>query len=142
MTIVRRFFDTLKHHDSGAAADVLASDVVTHFSGLPAPVHGVDAWKQLFGSYASAFPDMQITIADEIADGDKAVVRYSWTATHQAAFMGIPATGQRVSNLIGVGIYRIAGDKIAEAWIVEDTVGLLLQLGVIPTPGYAAMSKS
>jgi steroid delta-isomerase-like uncharacterized protein len=142
MTILRRFFDALKHHDSRAAADLMASDVVTHFSGLPAPVHGIHAWRQLFGSYAAAFADVQITVADEIADGDKAVVRYSWTATHQAAFMGIPATGKRVSNLVGVGVYRIADGKIAEEWIVEDTVGLLLQLGVIPTPVQLAMSTS
>jgi hypothetical protein len=49
-----------------------------------------------------------------------------------------------VSNLVGVGVgvYRIADGKIAEEWIVEDTVGLLLQLGVIPTPVQLAMSTS
>ena len=140
--IVRRFFDALQRHDPSAAAAVMSRDVVAHFAGLPAAVQGLEAWQQLFGSYAAAFPDMQITIADELADNDKVVVRYYWSATHEADLMGIPATHRRVSELAGLGVYRIADGLIAEEWVVEDTLGLLQQIGAVPAPGQPASATA
>jgi predicted ester cyclase len=47
---------------------------------------------------------------------------------------GLPPTGKEVA-IIGVTIIRLADDKIAEVWDYVDLLGLLQQLGAIPTGG-------
>ena len=81
----------------------------------------------------AAFPDIHYTLEDVIAEGDRVVVRFTVTATHQGVFAGIPATGKAVS-MAGIIIHRIQDGKIIEDWVVRDTLGLLQQLGVIPAP--------
>jgi steroid delta-isomerase-like uncharacterized protein len=90
-----------------------------------------EQWKQLRGSLYTAFPDLKWTIEDIIAESDKVVVRFRATGTQKGAFLGIPPT-EKVINIAGVAIYRIAGDKITEDWAFMDTLGLMRQLGVIP----------
>jgi steroid delta-isomerase-like uncharacterized protein len=133
--IVHRFLDALTRRDPADAAGFLTPDIIAHFAGLPEAVQGRDAWRQLFGAYVAAFPDMEIVVHDEIAEGDIAMARWTWRGTHQAPFMGMPATGTSVSGISGLGAYRIADGNIAEEWVVEDTLGLLQQLGAVPAPG-------
>jgi len=105
-------------------------------------VRGLAAWQQLFGAYVVAFPNMQITLANIIAEGMMAVVRYAWSATHQGSFMGLPATHKPVSEVAGIGVCRIVNGQIAEEWIVEDTLDLLQQLGAVPTPRAGAAATT
>jgi steroid delta-isomerase-like uncharacterized protein len=80
----------------------------------------------------AAFPDIHYTLEDLIAEGDRVVVRFTVTGTHQGVFAGIPATGKQV-RMSGIIIHRIQDGKIIEDWVVRDTLGLMQQLGVIPT---------
>ena len=49
--------------------------------------------------------------------------------------MGISATGNRVT-VAGIDISRISSEgKIAESWSNYDVMGMMQQLGVIPSPG-------
>ncbi|MBK6712738.1 MAG: ester cyclase [Chloroflexi bacterium] len=69
-----------------------------------------------------------------VAEGDKVVVRFTVTGTHQGFFAGIPATGKQVA-MQGIIIHRLHNGKIIEDWVVRDTLGLMQQLGMIPVPG-------
>jgi predicted ester cyclase len=60
-------------------------------------------------------------------------VRFTLRGTHGGELMGVPSTGKPIS-VGGIDINRIAGGKIAERWAVLDRMGLMQQLGVIPTP--------
>jgi predicted ester cyclase len=80
-------------------------------------------------TYLSAFPDVNYTIDDILAEGDKTVIRCTIRATHKGTFMGIPATGKRIV-VKGVEIDRIAGGKIVEAWVFDDSHRMMTQLGV------------
>ena len=82
----------------------------------------------------SAFPDMQATIEDMIAEGDKVAVRYTGTGTHKGELMGIPATGKQIA-VTGIEIIRIAGGKMVERWEAFDNLSFMQQLGVIPPMG-------
>ena len=84
--------------------------------------------------FRSAFPDFKVTIDDMIAEGDKVVVRGTWSGTHKGEFMGIPATGKSVSFGV-IDTVRIAGGKMVEHWGLMDNFRLMQQLGVIPAPG-------
>lgn len=81
-----------------------------------------------------AFPKYAINPEDVIAEADKVVVRGTVRATHKGDLMGIPPTGVEVTVPLII-IYRIADGKIAQHWMNADMLGLMQQLGVIPTPG-------
>jgi predicted ester cyclase len=78
-----------------------------------------------------AIPDLNYTLEDMVAEGDKVVARYTARFTHKGTYMGIPATGKQVAAK-GVEIYRLAGGKIVESWDFPDTLGMMTQLGAIP----------
>jgi len=137
--LVRRFLSTvIASQDLAAADDVLSPDYTVHMVGLPEPVAGRAAWKALIGSYFAAFPDLRVELDDEIAAGDRVVIRYTWTGTHRGPFAGVAATGQPV-RVAGQSIFRVADDRVAEEWHQDDTLGLLQQLGVVPQPTAAAV---
>jgi C-1 hydroxylase len=86
--------------------------------------------RQNFASLFTAFPDFHRTKEDTVAEGDKVVARYTATGTHQGEYMGVPATGKKVS-FSWITIYRIADGKVAEEWLLFDQLGLLQQLGAV-----------
>jgi steroid delta-isomerase-like uncharacterized protein len=132
--IARRHVEASDRGDHAAAFAVVAPDAVWHgFPGMPATV---DAWKQAHAMFFGAFPDMRITIDDELAEGDKVVTRWTARGTHTGELMGIPPTGKRVT-FSAIAVDRIAGGEILEHWIEIDRLGLMQQLGAIPAPGQA-----
>ena len=112
---------------------LVATDFVGHFAGQP-PIHGLEVYRQFGSQYFSAFPDLRITPEDLVAEGDKVTMRYDWRGTHKGELMGIPATGKQVTTS-GISILRVANGKIAEQWDSFDNLGMLQQIGVIPTMG-------
>ena len=133
--LVRQLVEELFNRGNMSRADeLLAPDFVEREElppGIPRDREGV---KQLTTMLRSAFPDFKATIDDIIAEGDKVVVRSTWSGTHKGEFMGIPPTGKRVS--FGVfDIVRIAGGKVVEHWGQMDNMRMMQQLGVIPVPG-------
>ena len=98
--------------------------------GIPRDREGV---KQLTTILRNAFPDFKATIDDVIAEDDKVVIRQTWSGSHKGEFMGIPATGRRVSFGV-IDIIRIADGKFVEHWGQMDSMSLMQQLGVIPAP--------
>jgi steroid delta-isomerase-like uncharacterized protein len=113
--------------------ELLAPDFVEHEElppGVPRDREGVTL---LMTMLRSAFPDFKATIDDMIAEGDKVVVRMTWTGTQQGEFMGMPPSGKPMS--IGViDIFRMEKDKLVEHWGLSDTMSMMEQLGAMPAP--------
>ena len=82
----------------------------------------------------TAFPDAHFAIEDLLAEGDKVVLRATVSGTHEGALHGVPPTQKKI-QFSAMRIYRIADGKIVQTHVIADTLGLLQQLGVIPTPG-------
>jgi len=129
--IVRRYFDQVlnnKRHD--LAEEFLADNIELHGSGL-AP--GLDVVKQWLTMFAAAFPDGHQVIEDMVAEEDRVVARTTFNGTQQGEMQGIPATGKNVS-IPSITIFRLDNGKIAEGWLVNDSLGMMQQLGVVPAP--------
>ena len=93
--------------------------------------HWVDAVSgKTFPSYDPSTGEVLATIAE----GDKVVARVTIRGTHQGMFMSIPPTGKHVTST-GIEIYRIAGGRVVEHWNSYDDLGLLQQLGAVPSIG-------
>ena len=88
--------------------------------------------------WKTAFPDAQGTITKELASGDTAVLEITWDGTQTGPLDGpggtIPATGKKV-RLEAVQVVTVAGGKVTETRHYFDLLGMLQQLGVVPSPG-------
>ncbi len=135
-TLAHRFFDEIA--DGGRfdrAAEIMTADYRHHDPGLPPELQGSrDAYIGHFPMYTTAFPDMRIAVDDMIADDDKVATRWTLTGTHNGNLMGIPPTGKPV-NVSAITIQRIADGKIVEGWTIFDALGMMQQIGVVPSPG-------
>lgn len=116
--------------------ELVARDYVGHDPSLPEDARGPDGVKELIAGYRAAFPDIRVTVEDQIAEGDMVVTRWAATGTHQGELMGMPATGKQ-GTVTGITIDRITDGKIVESWDNWDTLGLMQQLGAIPAPATA-----
>lgn len=130
--VVRRIFDEAWSHGKLEVIDEISMpDSISHVTARPEPLRGPGEVKEFFSAYRSAFPDLEMTVEDQIAEGDKVVTRWTARGTHEGDFMGIEATG-KTTAVAGMTVHRLADGKIAEAWAHWDTMGLMQQLGVIP----------
>lgn len=111
-----------------------ATDYVGHYSGIPGPIRGREALKQLFAAYLAAF-EIQYTPQFLIAEGDMVVVHDTGRVKHTGTFQGIPPTGKEVTTT-STDIYRIADGKIAEQWFESDFTGMVEQLGLLPATAH------
>lgn len=129
---VRRVIEDLYSQGKLDVADELyAADYVRHDPATPDITGGLDGIKEVCTRYRTAFPDLRLTTDDSLADGDKAIIRWSATGTHQGALAGIAPTGKRF-EITGLTIFRFADGKIVEEWSNWDVLGMMRQLGVIP----------
>jgi steroid delta-isomerase-like uncharacterized protein len=136
-TVIRRFLGEVFEGGNLELVDELfAPDYVLHDPAVPEEVRGPEGIKQYVGMYRSAYPDTRFTVEDQIAEGDEVATRWTYRGTHQGELMGIPPTGREVT-ITGITIDSVSGGRIEEEWNNFDQLGLLQQLGVVPTPGAA-----
>lgn len=125
--------EVLTGHDLAALDEIFHADYVEH-EPPPGMAPGRDGLRQWLAGWIAAFPDVRWTVEEQIADDDRVWSRSTWHGTHQGPFLGIPATGRTVT-VAAWTIDRFTDGKIAESRIIMDVMGLMMQLGVVPTPG-------
>ena len=111
--------------------EVYSDDLTLH--GYPPEVQGKEGVSAFYAAFAKAFPDIQLSVDDAMADGDKVAIRYSFTGTHRDEFMGVPASGNKV-EVDGQSFFRFVDGRIAERWQSLDVFSLMTQIGAIPAP--------
>ncbi|MBM4437851.1 MAG: ester cyclase [Actinobacteria bacterium] len=94
---------------------------------------GPDNFKNHARRLRSAFPDLHLTIADQLVDGDRVATRWTARGTHLGSYRGIAPTGEVVS-WTGITVHRVAGGRIVETWHSPDRLGLLRALGKTELP--------
>lgn len=113
------------------AIDALLAPDVT-IDGMAGPIRGREAQKGFTAAMHAAFSDLEGEIEDMVAQGDLIVSRWTFRGTHRGELMGIPAPGKRVT-MTGMDVTRIVDGRITAMHIVMDQLGMLRQLGVIPS---------
>jgi steroid delta-isomerase-like uncharacterized protein len=99
---------------------------------LPGQRQGRDGLKEVLGMMRAAFPDIHWVPEEMVAEGDTVVTRFTWSGTHRGAFLGVPATGKRVS-VKGIVIDQLLNGKMSKSRILMDSLGMMQQLGAIPS---------
>ena len=134
--VVRRFLVEMFSQGKLAVADeIVAPEHVDRGPGtVPGLPPGPEGTKMFVTVYRNAFPDVQFTIDEQIAEGDKVVTRWTARGTHKGELAGIQPTGKS-STVTGMTVDRFMNGKVVESWGIFDQFGMLQQLGVIPAPG-------
>ena len=122
------WIDGLNRGDVSVAEKVFAADCVIHINGSPEPNLGVAGFKQMIAGLLAAFPDLRLSIEDQIVAGDKVATRWVAEGTNSAPFGNVPATGRRV-RVDGLILDRVADGRVVERWELWDQAGMMQQLG-------------
>lgn len=83
-------------------------------------IKGIEGMKRLAGGFRKSFPDLNITVDDLIAEGDKVVSRFTMRGTHKDTNHNL--------NAVGIIISRIVGGKVVEDWVIHDRLQFAEQL--------------
>jgi steroid delta-isomerase-like uncharacterized protein len=110
--------------------ELIAADVVHHDPYDPHAAEGLAGMKRTIELNRNAFPNMQLTVEDQVAERDKVVTRWRGEMTHTGELGGVAPTGRRVT-ITGITIDRFEDGKIVEAWRSMDTLGLLRAIGAL-----------
>jgi predicted ester cyclase len=133
--IVRRVIEEIWEKGNLAAVDeLIAPNFVMNDPNFE--VHGPEGFKEMVKATHTAFPDIQSTIRDQIAEGDKVLTRFTQRCTHKGEFgwFGIAPTGKELT-IEGMEVVRIENGKLVERWVRLDLLGMLQQMDVMPALG-------
>ena len=119
--------------DLDVAGEIYAPNYVGHNPLDSEDVRGPEGAKEQARMYRNAFPDVRLNIEEQIAEGDRVVTRWIGSGTHQGEMMGIAPTGNQI-RVDGITISRIQDGKVVEDWELFNALGLMQQLGAVPTP--------
>jgi steroid delta-isomerase-like uncharacterized protein len=126
----RRSWEIVNQRDPDLIERIYPADFVWHEPGQD--IRGYEQAKQFVSTFFAALPDINITVEDVIAEGDKAVTRYTIRGTHQGETEDFgPPTGRQM-ELKGITIHRFEDGKIVEEWESYDNLSVLQQLGLAP----------
>lgn len=115
--------------------DELSAIIDPHFvrhANLQPNVEGLDGIKKVISGFRTAYPDVKITVNDEVYSGGESAGLWTFTGTNSGAGE-MPPTGKSV-KIWGVSILHFANGKLVEEWVAFDNQSLMTQLGYTMTP--------
>jgi predicted ester cyclase len=112
--------------------ELVSPDYVGNDPALPEPARGIQGAKDNVLMYKAAFDGAQLTVKEQIGEGDLVATRWEGRGRHTGEIMGTAPTGRDVV-VTGLTLSRVAGGKIVEEWANWDTLGMLQQIGAVPS---------
>jgi steroid delta-isomerase-like uncharacterized protein len=126
--LARRSWEVVDNPD--LVDEIYAADLIWHEPDQD--IQGSEEAKQFIAMYTTAFPDLNVSVEDAIAEGEKVVTRWTARGTHQGEIEEFgPPTGKHV-EFEGLTLHRIEGGKIVEEWERYDNLSVMQQLGLAP----------
>jgi steroid delta-isomerase-like uncharacterized protein/4-oxalocrotonate tautomerase family enzyme len=137
-----RWFEELwnkKNYD--IAYELVDPDFTAHGAGGQDIKQGPEGVIGMVKAWHAAMPDGHMTMDDIITEGDLSTIMMTWTATHTGKFGDIPASGNKIT-VTSIGIDRVINGKITEGWGELNMLGMLQQMGAIPSPDAQSQSAN
>jgi steroid delta-isomerase-like uncharacterized protein len=134
--LINRFVNELWNERRLNVADaIFAENCVTHQlrSGEPdkGVLRGPEAIKEHVAGWIASFPDLRFGIEQMLSEGDRVVTQLLMEGTHQGSWLGVPASGKKLQIRMFT-VHRVVQGKIAEDWVLVESLGIFQQLGVAP----------
>ena len=130
--LMQRFTQFINTASEGLAGELISPDAIFHVPGRAEPMRGPAGYLAIIGMMRGGFPDIQWTLEETIAEGDKVAARFTMRGTHEGTFYGVPPTGKKI-EVNAMNIYRFSNSEILEEHGQPDLLGLLQQIGAVPT---------
>jgi steroid delta-isomerase-like uncharacterized protein len=131
--IFRRYVEEVGNEGNLDLVDEIFSNYLSHQPDGSVLERGPEDVKRFMDEFRNAFSDFHTTIEDLIAEGDRVATRWTMRGTHEGEFRGIAPTGKQIT-VTGIGIFRFSDGKVVESWDNFDQLGMMQQLGVVPSP--------
>ena len=129
--LMDRFVKFINTASEQLAGELISPNAIFFVPGQPEPMRGPAGYLAIIGMMRSGFPDIQWTLEDIVAEGDKVAARFMMSGTHQGAFFGVPPTGKSI-KVQAMNFYRFYNGQIVEEYGQPDMLGLLQQIGAVP----------
>lgn len=129
--VMDRFVKFINLASVTLAEELIAPDAVFHVPGRPKPMRGPSGYLEIIGMMRGGFPDIQWTLDEIVAEGDKVAARFTMRGTHGGTFFGVPPTGKSIA-VQAMNFYRLTDGQIVEERGQPDLLGLLQQIGAVP----------
>lgn len=128
--VLDRRADAWRRLDAEALVADYAEDAVVESPLAGGSTQGREQIRQVFQSYFVAFPDLRMDVGEVLVDDQRAAVMATFTGTDRGGFMGMPATGRRVTIPV-VFLYEFKDGKIVHDRRIYDFTGMLVQVGTL-----------
>src|ERR1700746_1250360 len=132
-SLIRRLIEEAVNKGNFKVMDEIISTDYVYREPTAGEKRGRAGYQKIVTTYRNAFPDIKLTIEEQVAEGDKVVTRTSGGGTHRGELFGAAPTGKRVSGVSGIVVTRIANGKVVEDNWVYDALGMMRQLGAGPS---------
>jgi len=126
----KQFVQFINTADEHLAQQLISPLAKFHVPGQPEPLQAPGGYLMIIGMMRSGFPDIQWTLEEMVAEGDKVAVRYTMRGTHQGVFLGVQPTGKPIV-VQAINFYRLVDNQIIEEYGQPDMLGLLQQIGAV-----------
>ncbi|WP_255168247.1 ester cyclase [Natrononativus amylolyticus] len=132
---LHRLYDGVWNGDDLAVADELVHpEYYIHDREIAEETRGPELYKTLAEMTRAIFPDMAFTVHETISEGNMVALRWTMTGTHEGPMFGVEPTGTAV-ELSAIEINRFGDGKLVETWTQSDMLGLMEQIGAVPSSG-------
>jgi steroid delta-isomerase-like uncharacterized protein len=129
--VLIRFTDFINTASETLAAELISPDAIFRVPGRSEPMRGPAGYLAIIHMMGGGFPDIQWTLEEMVAEGDKVAARFTMRGTHLGTFFGAPSTGKKIA-VQALNICRLSGGQIIEETGQPDLLGLLQQIGAVP----------
>ncbi|MGW9102696.1 ester cyclase [Priestia megaterium] len=129
---MHHFTEFINTANEKIAEELIDPDAIFYVPGRPEPMRGPDGYLAIIGMMRGGFPDIQWTLEEMVVEEDKVAVRFTMRGTHQGSFFGVPPTSKKI-RVQAMNFYRFSAGKIVEEYGQPDLLGLLQQIGAVPT---------
>jgi steroid delta-isomerase-like uncharacterized protein len=130
---MRQLFERAWNEDDTDVVDEIVADDFTFERGGTTQEGGPDLYKDLIAVARETFPDMEYSLEEVIVGdgGDKVVLRWEMTGTHEGEYKGVAPTNQTV-EMEGIEINRFEDGELVETQTHPNWVGFLEDIGALP----------
>jgi steroid delta-isomerase-like uncharacterized protein len=128
--IARRFIQIWGDGDLGLIEELAHPDIVVTYPILPRTIKGSRLFRRIMEGFRSSFPDSTLAVEEDLAEGDRVAVRWTFRGTQEGRLLSYPGTGRAVT-WTGITIYEIVEGKVIRETGEEDFAGFLRQIGAV-----------
>lgn len=128
--VFQQFISGMNARDIAIIDRLFDENYVEH-NPAPGFAAGIQGLKDIMEAFFSGFPDLKLTTNQMIAEGDIVCAAMATEGTQSGEFMGIPASGKKIS-VTDMHMVRVVDGKVVEHCIMADSTAMMQQLGVMP----------